>query len=435
MSDYGIIENSALLFTDNSEILRGMLLKDYGRLYNLVLSLQNISLMFGSDLDSLLDKEKEQNEKLLDRYGNGNGNDSKEKCKQFTISKLYYSENELLADNKKEIYFDKKYDKTNYSILNEFEKDMMNYSPDDFLDFLTDALKKKFHLNDVDADYLADTLINGFKRVQNGNYAILYHHSAQPPSYTYYKRINDEWVKDDSIDQKFLQSVNSDDAGILCDLQESCIQKIDHYSYNNNDSYCESIHENKLQLKESILNEIINEFDQKYQYSKDELQEKSQKDLNYYTNVYFPKLVKMEKELFLFYNNQRYEIGLRSQDEIKAPVLSPYTNLRDMILGQQDFVKRQNDIIKFVELFCRPCISDTISVSSGLKESEHWLYCTKTNIELLPSFYYELASAFMNTPNDYYLFLQHVHFLSLILSYLLFYFLLFLLLNGISPLR
>ena len=139
------------------------------------MSLQNISLVFSSNLDSLLDKEKQQNEKLLDKYGNNS--DSKEKCKQFTISKLYYSENELLADNKKEIYFDKKYDKTNYGLLNEFEKEMMNFSPDDFLDFLTNAVKKKFHLNDIDADYLADTLINGFKRVQNGHYAILYQHT------------------------------------------------------------------------------------------------------------------------------------------------------------------------------------------------------------------------------------------------------------------
>lgn len=402
MSDYGVIENSSF-FMDNSEMLRIILLKDEGRLWNTVLSLQNISLMFASNLDSLFDQEKLFNEKQLDGTKDKEKGNDREKCKNFIISKIYYSENELLADNKKEIYFDKKYDKTNYGLLEEYEKEMLNLPPDNFLDYLTKKLSEKYHLDDVKADYLADTLINGFKRVQNGDYAILYHHSQQPPSYTYYKRIHEEWIKDDSIDQKFLQSVNSDDTGILCDLQESCIQKIDRSSFNQG---CESIQENKLQLKESILNQIINEFDQKYSFSKEELEENLKKDLNYYATIYFPKLLKIEKETFLFYNNQQYEIGLSSQDEMKNILVSPYASLRDMILGQQDFVKKQNDIIQFVEMFCRKSIPDSISVSTGLKETEHWLYCIKTNIELLPIFYYDLACAFMNTPNDYFIYLQ-----------------------------
>jgi len=390
MSDYGILEKASL-FIDNSEILRILLLKDAGRLWNIVISLQNISLMFGADLDSILDKHNENEKK------------SNDKCKNFTISKIYYSENELLSDNKKNIYFDKKYDKTNYGLLKDYEKEIMNLSPNDFFDFLTKKLSEKYHLSVDQADNLADTLINGFKRVQNGDFAILFNPNLKPSSFIYYKRLNDEWIKDESIDQSYLQSINSDDSGILCDLQESCIQKIDNSSYNfdNYSEKCESINENKLQLKETILNQIINEFDQKYNFSKEELESSLKNEFNYYSKTYFPKLLKIEKENFLFYNNQRYEIGINSQDEFKNIIISPYSNLRDKILGQNDFVKRQNDIIKFVELFCRKSISDSISLSTDLKESVHWLYCNKTNIELLPMFYYDLACSFMNTPNEY----------------------------------
>jgi hypothetical protein len=100
-------------------------------------------------------------------------------------------------------------------------------------------------------------------------------------------------------------------------------------------------------------------------------------------------------------------MGLQNQDE-KPMILSPYAPLRDIVLGQQDFVKKQNDLIKFVELFCRKAIPNGISITSGNKETEHWLYCVKTNVELLPMFYYQLACAFMNTPDQFYQYLQEL---------------------------
>ena len=54
-------------------------------------------------------------------------------------------------------------------------------------------------------------------------------------------------------------------------------------------------------------------------------------------------------------------------------------------MGQTDLVKKQDYIIKFAKKYTREPISD---------ESPHWLYCKKTNLKLLPSFFYTLAVVF-----------------------------------------
>jgi hypothetical protein len=58
-------------------------------------------------------------------------------------------------------------------------------------------------------------------------------------------------------------------------------------------------------------------------------------------------------------------------------IVSPFSQLLDIILGQKDFVKKQTDIIKFADKFTRSGIT-----SIGKNESQHWLYCIKTNVPL-----------------------------------------------------
>ena len=391
MNDYEIVETKDNYLSD-SEILRKILVKDQGRLFSIVLAIQNLPLMFPLNLQELLEQEK-KNEKGIQESTN--------ECKKYVVSKWYTSEEELKMDNDKDTYFDKKYDQTNYGILDEYEKEMFSKSPEEFIVFLTEKVGKRYRLNEKEAEFLAETLIGGMKRVRGGDYAIVYHNVENSPSFTYYIRKDNQWIKDDSADQKFLQSANSDDSGILCDLQPSCVQVVDKYG-----EKCESLEMNKLQLKQEILNQVMDEFDEKYAVSKQALEEKIRKQYDYYSTIWFPKLSLIEREQMLKYNNKRYEMGLQSEDE-KPIIQSPYAPIRDIILGQQDFVKKQNDIIKFVELFSRKAISNSIG-ASGDKESEHWLYCVKTNIELLPIFYYDLACAFMNTPDQYYQYLQQL---------------------------
>ena len=55
------------------------------------------------------------------------------------------------------------------------------------------------------------------------------------------------------------------------------------------------------------------------------------------------------------YDNLKNKIGdlLVLDEDNKEIVKSPYEELRDIILGQSDFIKKQNDIQKFVIYFTR----------------------------------------------------------------------------------
>ena len=99
-------------------------------------------------------------------------------------------------------------------------------------------------------------------------------------------------------------------------------------------------------------------------------------------------LIKITEAKRLLNNNNQYKTGL-SLEQFER-VKSPYEKLRDSILGQSDFVKKQNDIAKFVRSFTRPA-------NDG--EDEWWLYCNDTNVKLLPTFIYKLASAFIDGDN------------------------------------
>ena len=82
--------------------------------------------------------------------------------------------------------------------------------------------------------------------------------------------------------------------------------------------------------------------------------------------------------------------------------MSPYLKLRDTILGQGDFVKKQIEIIKFKNHFTRDAnIAPTAAADTITAESPYWCYCIKTNTKLLPTFFVEIAEAFIKN-EDYY---------------------------------
>jgi hypothetical protein len=108
------------------------------------------------------------------------------------------------------------------------------------------------------------------------------------------------------------------------------------------------------------------------------------------------KLKTLESNFLLKYNNARFKLGMTLGDDDKVVITSPYNKLRDLILGQTDFVKRHHDIIKFAMEFTRENVDAT-----GIDETPHWRYCMKTGAKLLPSFLYTMSSAFVNDPANY----------------------------------
>jgi hypothetical protein len=96
--------------------------------------------MFPSEISDILENEKELNKAKMLKTEETDSNI----CKKVVVAKMYKTFDELQADNNSgnmDIYFDKIYDKTNYSILDGYEKEMNNMLPEDFINFLPKALE------------------------------------------------------------------------------------------------------------------------------------------------------------------------------------------------------------------------------------------------------------------------------------------------------
>ena len=365
----------------NSEILRKIIIKDYGNLYYDALSSENIPLMFSADLDTIFENEKMNlNKKYLSE-------EQKNPCKNYIVAKQYASIDEMVSDNSVDVYFDKKFDNTKYSILNDYQKELLSMPPENFFDFIVKKLQGKLKLTQEEAEYLADTLISGVKKVTDGQYAIIYNiNNANETEMKYFIRKNNKWELDETV-AKDLFSANQN---ILCNFQEKCLSIP---AVKETDDKCVSLDMTTTKIKENTLKEIISEFDDKYTISKENYEKQIRSQFIYSENI-IEKLTHMEFTELLKYNYQQYKIGANNEDE-KPIIVSPYFKIRDVILSQQDYTKKQSDIIRFTTSFTRQPYINTIG-PLGEEESIYWLYCIKTNIKLLPSFIYQLACAFIN---------------------------------------
>ena len=398
------VEDAYEIDTDNStnsEILRKMLLRDYEKLYTTVLSMQSFPLMFPSEFSNLFVQEKDKLDKKLKTE------EESDKCKTIVIAKYYKSVEELNEDNVKTIYFDKKYDKTNYSILENdkegYEKQVLSMSPDDLRGYITRDLMEKKRMTEKDAEYLADTLVDGHKKVIDGQFAILYkgYQTNASDEVEFYIRQDNKWVLDKDVNN---EQINTDEPSILCDAQKQCISL-----ETNEGNVCESTKENELTLQTQLLKDIVSEFDTKYKMTNQQLQNKITEKYEYYESL-VAILTKIQTNELLKYNNQKYKLGANYEDDVKDKPVSPYKPLLNLIMGQRDFVKKQTDIIKFKNLYTRAAIEGFGPLSE--KETSHWLYCTKTNVPLMPCFVYDLAESYINggQTGGQYAYVEHLEF-------------------------
>jgi hypothetical protein len=367
----------------NSEILRKMLLRDYTKLYTTALSVQNFPLMFPSEFSNLFDEEKNKLDKKLNEEAEG------DKCKTVVIAKYYSSLDELRADDDTTIYFDKKYDKTNYGVLedsNGYEKQVLTMSPDELRAHITKDLMEKKKLSEKDAEYLANTLVDGHKKVIDGQFAILFkgYQENAADEIEFYIRENNKWVLDKDINK---ENINTDEQTILCDIQKQCISvpgKVD--------DKCETVKEDELGLQTKLLKDIISEFDTKYKVSREQLREQISDKFKYYESL-IAILTKIQTNEFLKYNNQKYKLGTNVEDDSNPKPISPFTPLLNLIMGQKDFVKKQTDIIKFTSTYTRTALEGFGPLNE--RENSNWLYCIKTGVPLLPSFVFNIANVFV----------------------------------------
>ena len=399
-----VLEEGYDIITDkpihtNTEILKKMLVKDNTKLYTSALSLQNISLMFPNEFSTLFSDEKSKLDKKLLQEEQG------DKCNTFVIAKYYSSLDELKNDDDKTIYFDKKYDKTNYNVLedsNGYEKQVLTMSLDELKSYIVKDLTTKKRLTEKEAEYLADTLIDGHKKVMDGQYALLYkgYSDNSDDEIEYYVRENNKWILDSNLNK---EKINTDEADILCNIQKECINVT-----TTDEDKCESTKENELGLQTKLLKNIISEFDTKYKISKEQMKENIDNQFKYFESI-IPVINKIYMNELLKYNNQKYKIGVVTDEDHSDYQFSPYKPLLNLIMGQSDFVKKQTDIIKFTNLYTRESIESYGDLNKI--EEGSWLYCAKTNVKLLPSFVFNLANKFI-TEGQY----EYVKYLEIVKS-------------------
>ncbi|ANS04202.1 hypothetical protein [uncultured Mediterranean phage] len=364
----------------SSEIIRQVLHCDQGKLFMTEMAMNDIDLQSMVNLQEEFEKAQEMFEQSLDTEKQSNN------CANYVLAKKYLAYDEMVEDNGKPIYFDKKYDTTRYDIISEYAAEAASMDTDDFIGFLASELEKNVGLTKQDARYDAESMAAGKRLVREGQYAVLELEgegsepsSLENPSsaFYYYKRVDDQWIKDDSIDG----SLFVEQSKLFCNIKENCY---------NVDNVCSDNKIASLEMKKKSMKDILTEFDDNYSQSKVDLERELQKKTQYLKDtIDTVKLLHYSKEML--YNNTNYLYGISVED--KDIVVSPHTKLRDLILGQSDFVKKQNDIVLFVNRFTRPA-NDLVG------ESQYFRYCTDTDTKLLPEFMNYLARTFIEN-GDY----------------------------------
>lgn len=195
--------------------------------------------------------------------------------------------------------------------------------------------------------------------------------------------------------KKYIDGLKEGTEKSKCDslTQEQCISNPDCISDKDNSKkvlICNSFDQQFKYINDNQMNKIEEEIDQyirnDFCVTKDNL-----KYIADASDVRFIELSKILNVSNTKYNNYKYRIGESAQ----PLVYGDYTilSIRDKILKQAD-VKKYTDIIKFVEKFTR-------RADITAREDPNWLYCSKTNTKLLPSFLFTMAQSYVLDKADF----------------------------------
>ena len=383
------------------EIIKKMLDIDNGQLLCILIQNLMISLHLPRSLTYLLKDDPIDDMTQDERVKN-------EDCHKRVLTKKYDSYAKLIKDNNKDIFYDKEYDNTPYHLLDKYKDDRAKMEPEKFLRFFTENLIQKHGAQKEEAEELAKTILQGKKIVEDGDHAIYlagpdlsdlpesftleerrkYIHEAKRDDIThyYFYRKSGVWIRDYDLDAESFMTTSD----LLCNSDKKCMI--------TTNSECVSIEEEKRRIRQVNQQKIKSEFNDRFDLAtgdmKSSLHTKLTDHLKYIVRWTRIQTVQLERT-----NNIAYQIGLEATKYTDA-VVSPHLALRDRILGQTDFVKKQNDIIRLYDNFCR----EPLEI---LTEDNGWKYCRETNTKLLPAFLYELAKSFLEGA-DYQLRLEEI---------------------------
>lgn len=392
VENYGLlqgIDQDNNIPQSSSSIWNHMLLADYGRTYFQLLKLLNYSL-YTPELDKFgLPESLPVDEKV------------KVDCYKKTLAKKYTSEKDLADDNANpDVYFDPEFDDTPYDLLKPYKAEQRKLSERDFYDYLKTNLTVKHGANPNIVDNLASTLIRGKRRVEDGQYAMLVLYPRLPSKLSqfmenkdkreqleaeanarkkirYYRRIGNYWKEDQEIEHEH-EFLNS---GEFCNTSPDCI-----FANATTNSYgvCEPVDVARDRMKQLAKKQLNREMETRYILSIDDYKNNVE-DLVVKSLEQLRRDRRYREARLVRANRNAFNIG-KLYLENETVIQSPYTKLLGRILGQTDFIRQQENILRFRNRFCRTFVHS---------ESPHWFYCIETGVPLLPAFYYRLANAFV----------------------------------------
>ena len=318
--------------------------------------------------DLSVNKEKSQDQ----GQGQGQGqNEDEDNCDKYFLSKKYNSLQELESDNNKLTYFDSIYDKTFYSIINDFENERNTMSTKEFFEFLTLKIMEVMNFTKKNALREAKAIMEEKKEIIDGDYAVLIDNESKK-NYIYVRK-NNIW----ELDEKFKDAFYIDSNKIFCDSSKDCI------SDGENCLSGDKISKNSIKKD---VDKVLENFEFKYNLSIEEIKGK--------VNDSYELSKKYIKKMKLLNQNNSEKINklyLEYDNELDLNVVrSPQEELRDYVLSIQDFPKKQ----EYIRLFCLKFTRNAIN-----EEEPNWLYCIKTHTKLIPKFLLKLANAYISSNN------------------------------------
>ena len=327
-------------------------------------------------------------------------------CHRRVLAKKYSTTAELQKDNGKEVFFDKELDETPYDILQKYKEQKGAMMPDVFERFLVESLIQKHDASKEKAEEMARHMIRGKKPVKEGEFAVVIlqpeiegesieerrkERDDLPTKSIFYERKSDVWVHHKDMDEEAFIDTQS----LFCNAKPGCFTE-------KKAGECSSEEEVAARMRQIAQKKIKSEFDTRYELASEDTKTYIKNQLNNQLG-YIQRWIRVQTIQRERVNNIAYQIGLEAVHSIDA-IVSPHLALRDMIIGQTDFVKKQQDIVRLYDSFCREPME-------LLTEDKGWKYCRTTNTKLLPAFLYDLALTYIRG-GDYALKLEemcHTH--------------------------
>jgi hypothetical protein len=225
------------------------------------------------------------------------------------LAKNYPNEEAIQEDNDSEhpIFFDKKYDTTDYAFLESYREQQEQMSNIDFSMFLVDELIKKKKMTYEDAKKEAEAIMMGpgLRPVNDGDYAVVEvdeyvepemsdttTHQGFPSEYDdlgttetkflYFKRDNGKWVRDTSIpaiipssDRNYFCNVDRDCIPLAVEATRNMMSQAGEIGSGGGGSAMASVtsKDGANAIKKAFLDKMKAEFDVKYQVTRENFME------------------------------------------------------------------------------------------------------------------------------------------------------------------